>query len=358
MNQLNKYVLTSFLRPFVFSYASLSVLVLMAELMEKLDKFMAGKASVTVVIHYTLALWPVRSMQLIPVAALLAVLFSLGQLSRRLEITAAMAGGVHPWRLVSPLIFCGLVLSFFSWGLGESVTPWANRVVHKLWTTDIRRTATPRATRFENVTATAPGILYAVGLLDVEKGEIQNVVMDLSENDFPTAQWQARSGFWTEQGWVLKNGVERRYDTQQNLVGQTFFTEKQTHRLESPKDLAPHEPDTESMNSQEIKQNVEKLKILGNPNRRMEVEGHMKRAMPWANLIIVLLGIPFAFNKRSGKVKSVAVALAVAFAYFSLLQAGRALGQKPWCPPFLGAWLANLVFLAVASRQLWKMRSI
>jgi lipopolysaccharide export system permease protein len=120
----------------------------------------------------------------------------------------------------------------------------------------------------------------------------------------------------------------------------------------------PRDPDPEEMNRREIKQNIARFRILGNPIRKMQVEFHMKSALPWANFIIILLGIPFAFNKRGGKVRAVAVALAVAFSYFGLIQVGRALGQKIWCPPFLGAWLANIVFLAVGARLFWRMRSL
>ena len=55
---------------------------------------------------------------------------------------------------------------------------------------------------------------------------------------------------------------------------------------------------------------------------------------------------------------SVINGLAVALGYFGLMQVGHALGQKDWCPPFLGAWLANLIFLTVGLRYYWKMKSL
>ncbi|MBP8004796.1 MAG: LptF/LptG family permease [Elusimicrobia bacterium] len=117
MTRLGRYVLKSFLKPLLFSYGAMTLLVLMAELMERLDKIIAGKADLGVIARYLLALWPVRSLELLPVAALLAILLSLGQLSRRMEITAAMSGGVHPWKLTAPLLSMGVVLSLFSLGL-------------------------------------------------------------------------------------------------------------------------------------------------------------------------------------------------------------------------------------------------
>ncbi|MBL0058293.1 MAG: LptF/LptG family permease [Elusimicrobia bacterium] len=358
MKKLNRYVLVSFLKPLLIGYGAMTVLVLMAELMERLDKIIAGKAALSVVVRYLLALWPVRSMELFPVAALLATLLCLGQLSRRMEITAAMAGGVHPWRLVSPILSVGIVLSVFSWGLGEALTPWANREVKKLWNTDIRHLTTPRSSRFDQVTVAGAGVFYAIGLLDVDQERMENVVIDLVENGGPRRQWQARTALWSPDGWRLFSGVERTFSNTNALTKQKAFEEKQTDRLEKPADLVPRELETDDMNMRELLQHIRRLKILGIATRKAEVERYMKTALPWANLIILVLGIPFAFNKRGGKVRAVAVALGVAFAYFGLLQVGRAVGQKPWCPPLLGAWFANVVFLAIGARLFWRMRSL
>jgi lipopolysaccharide export system permease protein len=84
----------------------------------------------------------------------------------------------------------------------------------------------------------------------------------------------------------------------------------------------------------------------------------MKLALPWANLIVLILGIPFAFQKSGGKVKAVGFALGVAFFYFGLMQVGRAVGQKTWCAPWLGAWMTNLVFLGVGGWMFLRMRKL
>lgn len=359
MTRLQRYVLSHFARPLIFSYGALTLMVLMSELMERLDKFIAGKASADVVFRYLLVLWPVRTQELIPVAALLATLFCLGQLSRRQEITAALSGGIHPWRLTAPLFLAGIGLSLASWGLGETVTPWANREAKRLWNEDVRRLTSPRTVTYEGVTVAAKGAFYSLGSLEIEKQVLRDVVIDITENGRPKIQWQAKEGYWTPLGWKLKDGVERVFDGEGlQIVQQRRFKDKVTRRREKPADLLPREPDTDEMNRSGLSQHIERLQILGVPTHKLEVEWHMKGAFPWANLIVILIGVPFAFNKRGGKVKAIGLALGVAFGYFGLMQVGRALGQKPWCPPAMGAWLANLVFLGVGLRETWKMKSL
>ncbi|HNI56563.1 MAG TPA: LptF/LptG family permease [Elusimicrobiota bacterium] len=359
MTRLHRYVLSMFLRPLLFSYGALTILVLMAEMMERLDKFIAGKATVGVVAQYLLAVWPLRSQELLPVSALLAALFALGQLSRRMEITAALSGGIHPWQLTAPLLVTGVVLSFFSWGVGEAVNPWASRQAKALWNADVRHLTSFRPTKFEDVTVAGKGVFYSIGLLDTDHQTLRDVVVDVTHGDRPRIQWQARSGVWTDRGWKLIDGFERRFSPDgRALERQTAFATRWIDRREKATDLVPQEPDTEEMNRHDLRQHIDRLKILGIPTQKLQVELHMKTAFPWANFIVLLIGVPFSFNKRGGKVRAVALALAVAFGYFGLMQVGHALGQKDWCPPFLGAWLANLIFLTVGLRFYWRMKSL
>ncbi len=359
MTRLNRYVLENFLRPLLFCYGTLTILVLMAEMMERLDKFIAGKAGVGVVLQYLLAVWPVRSQELFPMSALLATLFALGQLSRHREITAAMSGGVHPWRLTAPLLYVGVALSVLSWGLGESVTPWASRQAKKLWNTEIRHLTAPRPTQFENVTVAGKSAFYSIGLLDIQDERLKHIVIDIPVDGKPRSQWQAREGRWTvENGWTLVNGLERTFSEDgRALLLQSAFQEKRIPLQDKPSDLLPHEPDTEGMNHGDLGRHIRRLNALGVPTQKLEVEYHMKAALPWANLIVLLIGIPLAFNKRGGKVRALALALAVAFGYFGLMQLGRAFGQKTWCPPVAGAWMANITLLAIGARLFWRMRS-
>lgn len=94
--------------------------------------------------------------------------------------------------------------------------------------------------------------------------------------------------------------MERTFSENNRLDRQTPFKEKQTGLKEKPADLVPKDLEPEEMNLRELGQHIRRLKILGIETRKAEVERYMKTALPWSNLIILLLGIPFAFNKKGG----------------------------------------------------------
>ncbi|MGQ0644373.1 MAG: LptF/LptG family permease [Elusimicrobiota bacterium] len=359
MTKISRYFLKEFLKPLLFSLGALVILILVAELLEHLDKFIAGKAGVAVVAQYLLCLLPMRFTEILPVAVLLATLFSLGGLSRRQEITAAMSGGLHPWTCVRPLLACGFLLSLLSWGLSEGVIPAANQRAKALWKMDIRRFASLRQTRFDRLTVAGRDGFYAIGLLDVDEGRMENVAVDIFAKGRPASQIQAKQAVWREGAWIFEDGVERIYGAGGlDLTEQRPFEKLTPALAETPESLVPQEPDAEEMSYEEFRRHIRRLRALGVPVKRQEVELQMKLAFPWTSFIVLLLGIPFAFQKAGGKVRAVGTALAVAFFYFGLMQVGRALGQKPWFPPVAGAWLANGIFLAVGGWLFLRMRKL
>ncbi|MFC2062197.1 LptF/LptG family permease, partial [Elusimicrobiota bacterium] len=66
---------------------------------------------------------------------------------------------------------------------------------------------------------------------------------------------------------------------------------------------------------------------------------------PFANMIIILFGIPLALWKiMSNRTIAFFLAIIICFFYWGVISMGQALGTGGILPPFLGAWLANMVF--------------
>jgi lipopolysaccharide export system permease protein len=359
MTKISRYFLAAFLRPFFFSYGALMTLMLAAQLMERLDKFIAESAGLWQIVGYLGAVIPTRSLEIFPVATLLASLFSLGNLSDRQEITAVVSGGIHPWRCAKPLLAVGILLTGLSWTLSEWVVPFSNRRAKRIYNQDIRRLTFEKPTSFTQVVAEGRNVFYFIDLLDTEAARMENVVVDERKEGKPVAQIQGETATWKDGAWTFHNGMERRFGNDGLTLSHQIPFQKKTIALsETPHDLAPANIDPEELSHRSLKKHIQKMQRLGIPSHRQEVDLHMKQAFPWANMIVLLLGIPFAFQKGGSKVKAIGFSLGVAFLYFGLMQVGRALGQKPWFPPVLGAWLANLIFLGLGAKLFLKMRRL
>jgi lipopolysaccharide export system permease protein len=82
----------------------------------------------------------------------------------------------------------------------------------------------------------------------------------------------------------------------------------------------------------------------------LKLDYQKKFAFPLANVIAVLLCLPFALESRGGGlVLGFALSLGAALSYYGAFQISLALGASGILPVAVAAWLANVVFLGVGA---------
>jgi lipopolysaccharide export system permease protein len=75
------------------------------------------------------------------------------------------------------------------------------------------------------------------------------------------------------------------------------------------------------------------------------VDLHMKLSFPLICIVVVLIGGALATRLRmQSAALGFGLTLAVAFLYYSINQAGRALGHSGVLPPTIAAWMGDVVF--------------
>ncbi len=76
---------------------------------------------------------------------------------------------------------------------------------------------------------------------------------------------------------------------------------------------------------------------------------HLKIAVPWACVILAVLGASLGVGpQRSGAGVGLAMSVLIVFAYYVVMSFSRSFGEAGIIPPVAAAWLPNLIFLAVA----------
>src|SRR5690606_23078608 len=117
MKILDRYLLRQFLSTFVLLVLALPVLFLITDLTDNLDGYIEqGLRLGAVGISYVYYL-PQLIYWGFPIAALIATVFTIGNMTRHQEITAAKAGGVSFYRLATPIILVSAVLSVGAIGI-------------------------------------------------------------------------------------------------------------------------------------------------------------------------------------------------------------------------------------------------
>jgi lipopolysaccharide export system permease protein len=104
------------------------------------------------------------------------------------------------------------------------------------------------------------------------------------------------------------------------------------------------------MNYYELRAHVGKLKASGARVANYLVDLNMKLAFPLINFIVILIGAPVATRLRATSAAlGFGLAVTISFAYYAFMQSGKALGHNGALPPYLAAWLGDLVFGTVGT---------
>ena len=123
---LDRYVLTELLYPFVFGIAAFSSIFIASTMLFRITKYVtqygASLEAVGRLFFYSL---PEVINYTFPMSMLLAALMAFGKLSGSSEITAMKAGGVSYYRIVTPVLIVGFLVSMFSLVWAEKVVPVA-----------------------------------------------------------------------------------------------------------------------------------------------------------------------------------------------------------------------------------------
>jgi len=104
------------------------------------------------------------------------------------------------------------------------------------------------------------------------------------------------------------------------------------------------------MSLEELRDQIDSLALGGYDTTRLEVAWHAKLARPLTPLVMVLLGLPFAFKVgRRGSLYGVGVALALVIVYWAAYAVSNALGLEAMLSPPLAAWAPNILFAGIGS---------
>src|SRR6185437_6708822 len=99
-------------------------------------------------------------------------------------------------------------------------------------------------------------------------------------------------------------------------------------------------------------------RIHGPDGRRFLLELYTRFSYPAACLVLMLVGVPLGvISRRGGKSSGLVFTVLLVLLYYILSYTGIALSRQGKLPPFLGVWMANILFAAAGGFLFWQMAS-
>ena len=345
MKILDRYLLREFLVYVALGLAGFIVIFIVVDIFENLDVFLEHRAPAVLVMRYYLYRAPEVVVQVLPVALLLATFLALGQLNKFGELTAMRIGGWSLIRILRPVFAIGVGATIVALLLGELVVPGANRERYRIYNLQIQRIERPTETERSDVTYLGEGgRIYFIHLYLIREQRMHEVSLQEFRSGELVRRIDAAEAFWDGRRWVFASGYLRAFDHGREHA-QAFDRMAVNGLPERPDDFAKEVRQPAEMNYVELRQYVEKLRASGGRVANYLVDLHLKLAFPLVNLIVVMIGASLATRLR---MQSAAVgfglSIGIAFFFFGLMRTGQALGHNGALPPYLAAWMADLIF--------------
>jgi len=355
MRLLDRYVVLEFVKLLLLSLCAFVVIFAIVDLFEKIQDFMDGHASMLIVGRYYMYKIPWVTVQVLPIALLMATFLTLGQMSKFNELTAMITAGLSTGRITVPLFGVGLVCVLVSFALNELVVPNATKQREEIIETEVRHRLAGRPTEYSNISVLGRGgRIYTAKLYLVPEKRLHDVTITEFKGDTLTRRIDARTGRWNGSEWIFQDGIERRFEhgTEHAM---TFTRMTLSGLPERPEDFEKEPENPDAMGYSTLAEYVRRLANSGLRSEKYEVQLYQKFAFPFINLIVVVIGAALASRLRNPNAAlGFGISVSTAFFYVGLMRAGIALGQSGTLPPAVAAWFANGLFGIVALGLFWQ----
>jgi lipopolysaccharide export system permease protein len=353
---LDRYVLRSWVLIFVLTAIGFPVVSIMINMTDNLERLLdRGLKLQEIFVSYIYAL-PENVFLVMPAAVLFATVFTVGNLGRHSELTAAKAGGQSFFRLTLPLYLVATLTAGLAYVVGELAPESTSRQLELQKT----RIARPRTARYNFVFRADQGWVYTIRALDVQNRILRQLVFERQGKgpEYPGLAVSADSATFNDtlRTWRLWSGTSRRMGGPGGQLAMHFRAARLKALTQEPVDLLAEPKAPEEMRYAELSRYIEALQRSGNDTSKIEVDRALKIALPATCLVIALFGAPLAVTSpRQGAAIGIAISLGTTVVFLSLIQLSKAVGVTGIVDPVAAAWAPNVVFFAAA---IWLMTRV
>jgi lipopolysaccharide export system permease protein len=278
---------------------------------------------------------------LIPVGLLLGVVLAFGRMYHDSEMAAALACGVGPGTVYTPVALLAIVVAAGLAWLTLSLSPDATARTLSL------RSAAARAGRFA---AIAPGKFRAFGgsavvyAEDVNPdGTLGNVFVEHNRGPRVEVALAERARHS-----VTADGMTHTITLYDGERFEGVPGSPQFRIVRFAEHVVPIQVPTPS----DVVKNIEAQPtqdLIGSRDPEKRAELHWRIALPTMCLVLTLIAVPLArLRPRQGRYSRVWLTIVVYFAYSNLVSAGRVWLARGTIPEFLGLWWTHAAIVLLA----------
>lgn len=356
---LERYTLRTFVQPLAFCFVSFSSLWIIMDLLDNLKDFQTAKTSFGVVLGFYVALLPFIYVTIMPVALLLATLYSLTRMSRANELISMLGAGRSLAQVLRPIflttgyaVMLSVAANYYWAPRAEGNREAIVRALEKKEADSIMATAIMfrnEQTRRTWFAATFPFSMRNDG------GRMRGVQLREENADgTPARTILADSATWSPgRGWLFFNGRELIYENGSVAEVRPFPLRKDGVSVlsvsgieETPWSIVSYALKADYMSVPELVSYLQAHpKAAADKLASFRTHLWHRFAMPLQAFALVLVAAPLgvAYSRR-GSVGGIAGSVFIFFIFMFVNNLFLNLGKGGHLPPWLTVWVPHLLF--------------
>lgn len=355
---LDKYIIKKYLKTFFFTVLIFTLIAVIIDFSERVEDFINEPCTLTeIIFHYYVNFILYINSLLWPLFALIAVIFFTSRMAYDSEIISILNAGVSFRRLLVPYYFAAGTIALLHLLGNHFFVPLGNKVrldfEHQYIWQNNDKGKTNDVHMF-----IGPDTKAYIRFYKKRDSIARNIRIERFDGDELVYLLKAESAHWMgpPNNWSLKNYEIRTFNGMQETIrrgkGQTLDTTLNFY----PDDFVRYLHHKEMMSSPKLLQFIEMEKSRGVGNtKQYAIEFQRRTADPFTILILTLIGTSVAARKvRGGMGLHLAIGMGLGALFIFLSRFSVTFATNDDLPPFLGVWIPNILFSAVALILMFK----
>lgn len=351
---LSRYVIRNVVGYTLLVLLVLSVLNALYLLITEQDDVGTGNYSGVSALMYVGLNLPQTAFEMLPIAALIGALLSLGNLSRSMELVVIRAAGVSVFRIASWVLGAGVILMLMTWSLGEYVAPPMEQYGRELKT----------FLKFQDFSMSGKAAWAKDGdtIVSVQRQSAENSFGGVYIFQFD-AQRRLRSmgkassaSIDANNNWELSDFHQSKIEPERITADGAASLSLKTNLSAEFLGLAAIKPD--AMPARSLLTYSRHLKRNGLDARPAETAMWARIARTVAVSIIVVLAVPFAFGpmRSTGTGARTVFGIMIGVVFLLIARLMDSSGALFDLPPFLVGWTPTLLLALVTGIAVSRVR--
>jgi len=352
LKRIDKYIIGNYLKTFGFTVLIFTLVATIINFSEMVQRFIDNEVPWSkVLFDYYIWYVPYINSQLVPMYALISVIFFTSRLADNSEILSMLNAGMSLGRIARPYMIGATLIALLSLGLNHAFVPYGNAQRLAFERNDLGREKDLGRHSEVHMFITPTSKVY-VRHYSKKDSTARDVRLETYDGPQLTSILTAARMEWKGQDstWKLFNRTYRTFDG----LAETFIEERRkaldTSLALLPTDFVAYKYEKDQLSSPGLMQHIKKERARGVGNTtKFEIELAKRTAEPLSVFILTLIGLAIAGRKtRGGMGINLVSGIVLGLNFVFLSRFSHTLANSAAIPTWVGVWIPNMLFSLIA----------